>query len=222
MNQNKLLLLHGPGLINSRKKLVDIKSKYSPEDITTFSGNFRVEDLMGNISTVSLFSSDRLVVVENPSDALADLSLDLPDGVTLVFWSDHEISSTKPILKLIKEQKGEALLFPASKETSVFPLLDALGNKDKSAFVLLEQLKIEKVDFQYIVTMILYLLRTLVSPNDKAPAFVKSKLQKQQQNFNKEKVTEIYKFVLETDFKLKSGLVEKDQAEFQVLQKFVM
>ncbi len=221
MNQGKLLLLHGQGIINSRKKLIDIKGRYKPEDITVFSGNINIEELLGNLMTINLLAAERLVVIENPPDTLEVKYLDLPDGVTVVFWLDHEVTATKLLLKLVKSLNGEILFFAPDKEVSVFPFLDALGNRDKKAFILLEQLKAEKIDLQYTITMILYLLRSLVAPNDNVPQFVKNKLSKQLQNFSMEGIKANYRFILETDFKLKSGLIEKKQAEFQIVQKFM-
>ncbi|MBI2338144.1 hypothetical protein HYU95_03075 [Candidatus Daviesbacteria bacterium] len=69
--------------------------------------------------------------------------------------------------------------------------------------------------------MSFYLLRNLAVTSKKAPQFVKDKLQRQRKNFSLEKVISLYKEVLEIDFKIKSGLLEKPQAEFLLVNKFL-
>ena len=69
--------------------------------------------------------------------------------------------------------------------------------------------------------MIFYLLRSLAITPKNAPEFVKRKLAKQRENFPLEKVKDLYKFVIETDFKIKKGLMGVDQVEFLLVNRFI-
>lgn len=219
----KVALLHGPAQISSRSKLLEIKKSFTPDEIVTFSEGSNLQDILGAISTPSLLSINQLIILENPPE---DLLLPLiPDSnpLTIILWFDHEVSVKKPILEIVKQIKGEILFFPAEKEASIFPLLDMLGNRDKKAFIELNKLQKthEKFsDMQYLITMIFYLLRILlVTPESVAP-FVRQKLDKQRKNFSKEELENLYHSTLETDFKIKSGLLDLKQAEFQLINEF--
>ncbi len=218
----KVVLLHGSAQISSRSKLLELKKDFDISDIVTFSEGSNLQDILGTISTPSLLSTNQLIILENPPE-----DLDLPlanDNLSLVLWFDHEVSVKKPILETVKKNKGELLFFPAEKEASIFPFLDLLGSRDKKAFI--ELAKLQKThekfsDMQYLLTMIFYLLRSLlITPTNAAP-FVRQKLDKQRKNFSKEELENLYRATLETDFKIKSGLLDLKQAEFQLINNFV-
>lgn len=210
----KPLLLHGPAKAASRKKLIELKQKFDQNDVVVYEEGTNLQTILGGLSTQSLFSEDRLIVLENPPEGFV---FDLPlatCNLQLIIWFDHEIE--------VKKWPGfEILLFPESKEVSVFPFLDCLALSDKKAFLEADKLKKAGFDIFYFLTMTYYLLRNLAATPQRAPVFVKDKLQRQRKNFPKEKITKLYKDTLELEFKLKSGLVEKDQAEFLLINKFI-
>lgn len=214
----RLLLLHGSAEHISRQKLSEIKRQFDNGNIQVVDSFSSVKDVMGALMSLPLISEKRLVILEEPTEDIRMDQIADSDDLTLVVWFGKELAEKSSVLKFVKEKKGEILYFPPEKETSVFPFLDMLGNKDKRAFVELKKLKKNGSDTQYLITMILYLLRSLAVPNKKAPSFVQQKTQKQRQNFPN--LSQMYKFVLETDFKLKSGLLEKPQAEFDLVNKF--
>lgn len=214
----KLLLLHGVGIASSRQKLTAIKKDFDPNDVLTFDAGAAVEDIKNNLSNTPLFANDRLVVLENPPE---DFIYELSVNYQLVLWFDHQLNEKKPTLEWVKKNKGEILYFPEEKEVSVFPFLDSLGNKDKKAYLKLAQLKRAGLDTQYIITMVFYLLRTLTVINKNTPQFVKEKLAKQRQNFLSSDLVNLYKFVLEIDFKIKSGFLKEEMAEFLLLNRFL-
>lgn len=219
----RVVLLHGPAQISSRSRLLEIKKSFTPDEIVTFSEGSNLQDILGTISTPSLLSTNQLTILENPPE-----DLDLPlanDNLSLVLWFDHEVSVKKSILESVKKNRGEILFFPAEKEASIFPFLDLLGNRDKKAY--LELAKLQKThekfsDMQYLSTMIFYLLRSLlITPTNAAP-FVKQKLDKQRKNFSQNELENLYRATLETDFKIKSGLLDLKQAQFQLIDNFVI
>lgn len=215
----KVLLLHGAAIISSRDKLLEIKSKFKAEDIVVFEKGAGLVEIYANLSTASLLSDNRLVVLEQPAE---EIEIDKPifgDGLTIVFWFDRQLEQKSLLLQKVKKTNGQIMLFEEGKERSVFPFLDALGFKDKKAFLEYKKLKQAGFDSQYIITMIFYLLRSLAVDNNRTPRFVKNKLARQRQNFSD--AVSLYRFVLETDFKIKSGLLDPKQAEFNLINAFV-
>ena len=231
----KLQLLHGPAISSSRVKLINIKKGFDQQDVVVYEEGSDIQTILGSLMTPSLFSNEQLIILENPPE---DFNYQLPasrgeptTNYQLIVWFDHEISEKKPIMEWVKKEKGEVLFFPEAKEVSVFPLLDYLAHGDKKAFLELDKLKKAPLrqgsagqagfDIQYFITMIFYLLRSLTVTPKNAPAFVKQKLERQRKNFDLEKIKNLYKEVLEIDFKIKSGLLEKDHAEFLLVSKYV-
>ena len=76
-------------------------------------------------------------------------------------------------------------------------------------------------DIFYLLTMVFYLLRSLTVTPQKASDFVRKKLERQRAGFDRQKITGLYKEMLEIDFKIKSGLLEKEQAEFLLVNEFI-
>src|SRR3989344_471498 len=96
-----------------------------------------------------------------------------------------------------------------------------LVNKDKRAYLEMEKLKNANFDVAYFITMIFYLLRSLVFTPKSAPAFVRDKLKRQRIGFSLNDLIKLYKNLLIIDFKIKSGVLEKPQAEFLLINKFL-
>lgn len=133
---------------------------------------------------------------------------------SLILWFDYEVDTKK-------WPRFEPLFFPEAKEVSVFPFLDFLVAKDQKAFLEMEKLKTAGFDIHYCLTMVFYLLRNLIVTPKNAPDFVKKKLIRQRAEFDREKITRLYKDILEIDFKMKSGFLEKPQAEFLLINRFL-
>lgn len=206
------LLLHGPAINASRRKLQDIRKKFAADNIVVFEEGADLQIILSSLFTPSLFSDQQLIVLENPPQDLLNCNLSTVACI-LVLWFDHEVDT--------KKWPGvEALFFPEAREVSVFPLLDLLAAKNQQAFLEIEKLKQAGFDIHYCLTMAFYLLRNLVVTPKNAPEFVKKKLVRQRLKFNLEDITRLYKDLLEIDFKLKSGLLEKPQAEFLLFKSF--
>lgn len=202
----KQQLLHGPGIDNSRKKLLEIKQKFNPENILVFEKGADIQDILAALQTVPLFEEEKLIVVENPTE-------DLPPSPFLIIWYDHEVKNLP--------EGFEVLFFPEEKEASIFPLLDSLGNKSKKAHVeLYKRNKTSPNDTQYILTMVYYLLRSLVATPKKAGDFVRNKNARMRNNFAPKDLAKLYRSVLEIDFKIKNGQLEPSQAEFLLVNIF--
>lgn len=214
-----LLLLHGPAISSSRKKLLEIRQKFDVNNVVVYESGSDLQMILGNLATLSIFSDQQLIILENPPEDFINYPLD-PKPYTLILWFDHEVGEKKLITEWVLQHKGQVSFFPENKEVSVFPFLDYLVDKDKKAFLEMQKLKDANFDIHYLLTMVFYLLRNLVTIPVNAPDFVKKKLAKQKAMFNMESIIALYKDLLEMDFKLKSGLLEKDQAEFLLVKRF--
>jgi|SRR3989344_1940631 len=211
----KLQLLHGPAITSSRKKLLEIKGKFDSENIIIFEKGSDTSQIMDSLGTTPLFGEEQLAIFENPSEELTAKLLTINYKLlTIILWFDKEID--------VKKFPGaEVSVFPESQEVSVFPFLRLLGGKDPKAFLELEKLKRAGFDSQYFITMILYLLRNLVSTPKKAAEFVRNNNEKMRKNFTRDELVDLYKSILEVDFKIKKGLIEESQTEFLLVQKFL-
>ena len=216
----KLLLLHGLAIKASRNKLVEIKQKFDPNNVILFESGSEFKDIQNNLMATSMFAEERLVILENPpEDFVFELSL-VTSHLSLVLWFDHHLKESSRILKSVKENKGEVLNFAEGREVSVFPFLDLLAARDKKAYLEMGKLKEAGFDIYYFITMIYYLLRTLAVTPKNAQPFLKEKLTRQRKNFTSDQITQLYKDILEIDIKIKSGLLEKGQAEFLIVSYF--
>lgn len=210
----KLLLLHGPAITSSRKKLLEIKGKFDPENVVIFEKG-DASQIMDSLGTTPLFSGEQLAILENPSEELTSKLLTINyELLTIVLWFDKEID--------VKKFPGvEVSLFPEAQEVSVFPFLRLLGGRDPKAFLELEKLKQAGFENQYFITMIFYLLRNLVSTPKKAAEFVRNNNEKMRKNFTRNELINLYKGILGIDFKIKKGLLETEQAEHLLVSRFL-
>ncbi|MBU1000430.1 hypothetical protein KKE78_03500 [Patescibacteria group bacterium] len=219
--KRKLLLLHGPAIEASRKKLQELRKRFNQDSVVVYGKNEDAGVVLANLQTVSIFDEERLAIVENPSDSFGPLFLDHSFQTDIILWFDHVVDT--------KKWPGfEYLFFPERKEVTVFRFLDYLAAQDVRAFLEIEKLKTvtppvgrQSLDVHYFITMVFYLLRNLIATPDRVPNFVKQKLAKQRNNFSQERLINLYRDILEIDFKLKSGFMEKDQAEFLLINRFL-
>lgn len=209
-----LHLLHGAGLTNSRKKLIDLKMKFDPNNVVVFDNGAKVEDVLGELVTIPLLEEDKLIIWENPSEGFVPDSLLIALNSTLILWFDHEIDPKD-------YPNAKIFFFSEEKEASIFPFLDYLGARDKNAYLELEKRnKTSPNDTQYILTMVFYLLRNLVVTPKKAVDFIRSKNARMRSKFSPQELVSLYKSILEIDFKIKNGLLEIPQAEFSLVNLF--
>lgn len=216
----KVVLLHGPAKVASRKKLIELKQKFDPNNVVVFENGASIQDISASIATLPMFSDERLIILENiDENIIFDLPL-ITYHSSLIFWFDHAVVK-KAILEFIRKNNGQVLFFEGEREISVFPFLDLLADGNKKAFLEIKKLKERNFDIFYFNTMVFYLLRNLVNTPKNAPAFVLQKLERQRKNFNLQRITRLYKEVLELDFKLKNGQIEPLHAEFVMINNFM-
>lgn len=206
-----LIIIHGNGLTAILNKISLIKKEFDKNSIKEISAKeMSFERAMLDVSGGSLFTEKRLFLLEDFDDSIDLSKLNIDSETTVVLKISKNLSSNSKLLKLALSVKAQIINFTEKEEVTVFPFLDKLAEKKNA----LEDFEIlyKTYGSQYILTMILYLLRRLLLPAKNLPLFILKKMELQKKNFSEEKIKTLYKNVLETDFKIKKGLVDEKTA----------
>ncbi len=205
----KLIILHGNGLIAISKRLSAIKKEFDPISIIEMNGQEKnAKEILINLLGPQLFSDKRLVVVEDFEDEIDLEKISRDQNLTLVLVFSKSLLATNKLLQQAKKFKAEILEFSEEKDRSIFPFLDLLAEKNPQVLTLLEALR-AAYGSQYILTMIFYMLRRLIITPKNVPTFVTKKLASQKENFSLKQIQQTYLETINTDFRIKSGLVEE-------------
>lgn len=202
----KLILIHGSFQDAALKKISQIKKQFDPLSITE-------SDSSGfSLGSPGLFSEKRLVIIESPDIKTVDKVTEEKDPeVTVILKFSKSLEKASPVLKKVTEVGGEVLIFTENNETSIFPLLDMLGTKNKNTFKEFEK-NYSQFGGQYLLTMLAYFLRRMIQKPKSGSDFMKQKIDAQKRNFSIERISRLYREIIETDFKIKQGLIEEKLA----------
>lgn len=206
----KLLILHGSGLSAISSKISEIKKSFDPVSILEISGKeTSFSEALIEIGTGGLFSQSRLIILENFDDKIDIEKIPDDESLTVLLRFTKPLNKSSSLLKSATKLNVQVLVFEENQEISVFPFLDALGEKNKTKSYQEFEKLYKGYGGQYILTMIFYLFRRLVTTPKKLPDFVLNKLNKQKRNFGVDELRLLYKAALETDYKFKSGLMDE-------------
>lgn len=205
-------LLHGENINSSRNELNNIKEKNKTKEILILEGNKVNKTLLiESLETASLFDNQKLIILENLLSAKKknDFSDILEKNLNreVVFWEGKEIGKT-----IINTLPKNTQVFLFKYPVIIFKFLESIysGNSKQSLILFREVLRKEEVE------MIFYLLvkqiRNLLLVNDSreeihlnlAPWQI-NKLTTQLKYFTIEKLTSMYKELLQIDIKVKTG-----------------
>lgn len=212
----KLILIHGSLQDSVLKKLSEIKKTFDSLAVTEISNNS-----VFNLSSPGLFSEKRLAVFENPDIKTVEKILEETDpDLTVIIKQSKSLEKTSPVLKKIIEMKGEIIEFNESNQTSIFPFLDMLGTLNKNSLKEFEK-NYPEFGGQYLLTMLAYFLRRMIQKPKSSSDFMIQKIETQKRNFPLEKIKSLYKEIIETDFKIKQGLIEEKLAVTMLVQKIL-
>lgn len=216
----KLFIFHGPGITAMTNRILTIKKSYDSLNIKEFYGKettFEKANL--ELSNLSLFSENRLAILRDFSDIDLD-KLPQDEHLSVIIQSSKSLASNSVVLKSAAKLGANVMAFTEAAETSVFPLLDYLAEKDPQALRELDKVY-KEYGGQYILTMLFYLLRRYVIPQTRLPDFARRKLDKQRANFSTSRLKFLYKSILETDFKIKSGILEEKMGLSLLAEQFL-
>lgn len=215
-----VLLLHGNGLMSLSNKISQIKKDFDPLTTVELSGkDTSFNNAYLEVLTPQLFSESRLFILEDFNDLDLREINDLKN-TTIIFKFNKLLPKNSTILKSAQDKRIQIISFEEPGETPIFPFLDKLGDKNPSALGEFEKFHSEWGG-QYVLTMIGYLLRRLVLTSKKAPAFIKERVDRQKRNFSLTQLKDLYKSLVETDYKIKSGLIEEKIAITLLVEKII-
>lgn len=214
-----LIIIHGNGLIAISQKVLEIKKRFAPLLVTEISGkNLSFDQALVELATLSLFAPDRLVILEEFDDKI-DLTK-IPQQAELTVVIKYNKAVSPATIKKAQELKFQILSFTEKDETSIFPFLDKLAEKNQQTLLEIDKL-LNQYGGQYILTMIFYMLRRMIILSKNLPPFVVKKITRQSQNFPPEKISQLYKEALEIDFKIKTGRIEEKMAVTLLINKIL-
>jgi DNA polymerase III delta subunit len=218
-----IILLHGNALSAQSNKISQIKKEFEKLEVLELSAKEKdYPQIVAELLTPQLFSEKRLIILENIDEKVVDLEgLPKDESLTLVLRFSKPLHTSSSLLKKATSFGAQVILLSEKEESSIFPFLDDLAMKNtKGVYSKVDKLY-EEMGFQYILTMIFYMLRRLILPAKNLPPFIVKKIETQKSNFPKERVKELYKYALETDFKIKSGLMEEKIGLTRIMQKIL-
>lgn len=212
-------ILHGQDTVKSRQELEKIKVWAKNLECITLNGQkLTLTDFKQALESKSLFANDRLVILENflsakkskEKEQIIDYLCDEKVLVSLVFWEDEEIS--KSTLRLFPQ--AELSIFKL--DPFLFRFLDVLAPDNAEILIKLfrQCVVLEEVNFIFYMLvrqfrLLLFLKtggNTGLDEVDRLAEWQKSKLIKQAQLFDQDKLLQIYRQLLEIDYREKTGL----------------
>jgi DNA polymerase III delta subunit len=218
-----IIVLHGNAPLFQSNKISQIKKGYEKLEIQELSGKEKdYPQILTELSTPQLFSEKRLIILENIDEKLLDLEgLPKDENLTLVIRFSRMLHKSSSFLKKAEAQKAQIILLSEKDESSIFPFLDDLAEKNlQGVFKKVDKIH-EELGFQYILTMIFYMLRRLILPAKNLPPFMQKKIEIQKSNFPQRRISELYRIALKTDFKIKSGLMEEKIGLTRLVQEIL-
>ncbi len=217
----QLFILHGPGLVTLRSRLMAIKKQYEGALISEYAGpDLEFSQLLVEMGSLGLFSPTRLIIISSPDTDLDLEKLPNTENLGLVITFPKTIPSNSKFLKAATARSAQIMQFSEAEEISVFPFLDALAEKKSAAFEQLQKL-LKEYGSQYILTMIFYSLRKFVLPSHNLPPFILKKHQFQARNFPLPRIKLLYFQTIETDYKIKLGLIDEMNGLTMLTENFL-
>lgn len=213
-------ILHGAGESAILKKIDLIKKDFDPLSIFTLNVK-NVKDLrsLAEISSSGLFIERRLIILDDIDEDANLENLPEDENLTIVFKFSKALPARSRLLSL--RRKSVVVFFsPEEREVSIFPFLDEVNEKNPKALGKIEGFY-NQYGGQYILTMLYYSMRRLILPLKTKNAFVLSKLDKLKKNFSREKMLKFYFEILETDNKVKLGLLDEKLAVKRLILRLV-
>lgn len=207
----KLYILHGPGQVAMNNKISEIKKGFDPLAIVEVSS-------LAQIDTGTLFTDKRLIILEDGA-GIDTTKLPGDENLTLILKFTKLLPSNSTLLKNLP--KGANIIsFEEAKETSIFPFLDMLCEKNPKALGELQKY-LDEWGSQYVLTMMAYALRRFIYPGKNAKPYTLQKISQQKRNFPQDRIEKLYLSIIETDFKIKQGLLDQKLGMFMLAERFL-
>lgn len=213
----KSILVYGSLQDSVIKKITQIKKEFNPMSVTELpdaGSGF-------NLSSPSLFSEKRLIILENPDIKAVEKITEIIDpDLTILMKFSKTLEKSSAVLKRAQEMKWEIYVYDETTQTNIFPFLDMLGTKNKNSLREFEK-NYSEFGGQYLLTMLAYFLRRMIQKPKSSSDFMRQKVESQKKNFDLEEIKNYYREIINTDFQIKQGVIEEKLAVTLLVQKIV-
>lgn len=207
------MLIHGDNLVQSRiylNKSIDSLRESTPDIIRLEGKKTTLTQLIQATESSSLFSQDKLIVVENlykhssknvQKNLITQLSADYPDNLHLIVWEQKRLTPSQ-IKKFknfdVKEFKTSAV---------VFKFLDCLTPNQTHQNLNFYKKAVNQDSTEFIFYMLTNRVRDLITidKNQRLAPWQKSRLKSQKAKFTQNNLLELHAQLFELDWKMKTG-----------------
>lgn len=209
-----MIILHGENTVKSRERLTRIlqAAHTQNKDVIRLAAKELTSALLEeNLASVSLFGTEKLIVVEElhslPKSAKKDALIAQLSGIgeiPVILWEKRQLTPTM-LKKLPKAQDEE---FKSS--SLLFKWLDTFGSRRDITSQVTELHQIYKEDgAEFLFAMLIRQVRLLISAKDdgqlKGAPFMIARIKKQAVTFGLEKLLQIHHHLLEIDLSHKTS-----------------
>lgn len=213
-----LHLFHGENIELSRKELIALKESFLGCEIINLNGKIAsITDIYQATQSDSLFNTKKLVIIENffvklgKKKSAIDKNIwkliqQIPDNLDVVFWEEKKIP--KIIINELPK-KTDIALFEIDR--LIFNLMDSIIPNQTSLLLHKIENVIKNDSSELVFAMLVRQFRLLImvkemnkSIPDLSPWQI-SKLNKQAQYFESEKLLELYNEILNIDVRMKTS-----------------
>lgn len=214
-----VLILTGSGEIGKRDTILKIKKEFDETAVSYIDSSQSALENLDNILAASpLFDQNRLIILQNPPQSLDLTKIYQLNNATLVITSG-QIRVDSLLFKSAKKLKAKIINFEGERELLAFPYLDSLIEQKQGAFLELEKL-LDEYGGVYVLSMIYYLLRRNILPMPSS-VFAQKKIRSQKERYHSGDWERLYRVTLDTEFKIKSGLLEEKLGLTNLTYKFL-
>ncbi len=217
----RLIIIHGSGLVAILDKIASYKKTFNPLEILTISAKTHsASEALLEIRAPGLFDQKKLIILEDFDENIPLDKLPTFLDATIIVKFLKSLSANSKVINSAKLLKATIVNLEEEKETTIFPFLDAVSEKNHKALRLLTNL-INEYGCLYVITMLGFMFRRLVLPPKKATFFYSGKIEIWKKNFPFEGLGSFYKDLIQSEFKIKQGLQEDKVVLFNLVIKLL-
>ncbi len=202
-------LIHGDDVVASRNYLLQLKkSLKDKEQMWIDPQKMAEEEIIQKTQSQSLFSSDRVVFVENGMNRIDIL---LAGDADLVIWNEGQATATA-----VKKLPKDAKIVEFKPPSLIFGYLDSLGPQSAARSIpmmekVLESGSDEGLVFYMTLKRVRQLTSYLANPSSaRMPSWQLDRIKRQAQSFGLPKLLKLYLALLRIDWRIKTGRMQKN------------
>lgn len=216
-----LTLFYGTDEVLLLQRLISIKQRFDALSIEEVeSSSLDAEAIADLTRSQGLFATKRLMLFLNPKEDLELNNLTDDPALDIYFVVHKNLTIKSKLLDSLQKYRATIINFELRESNPIFKFLDLVIERKSAALKELDGL-INDYGVQYLLTMLFFALRRLVLPVTSSSEYVRQKIAVQKKLYSLEQIGKLYDLTLETDFKIKSGLLEEKVAIQSLIFKFL-